>query len=132
MLLLLLLLLCLRLLKTLTQAIAAELMCFQEVVIQMTLSSEGLLTVFSGAVVRFFTGMQSEMCLQVALFVESFLAVLKGTHEITRSIVLLQVHLEALLPTVRLIAALDGTDKVFLLLMGFRVVTQVPLGHETL
>ena len=82
--------------------------------------------------VRFFTGMQSEMCLQVALFVESFLAVLKGAHIIARSIVLLHVHLEALLTTVGLIAALDGADKVFLLLMCFGVISQVPLGHETL
>ena len=80
--------------------------------------------------VRLLTSVQSKMRLQVALLVEGFLAVFERTDEVTCAIVLLQVHLEALLPTVGLIAALDWTDKIFLLLVRFSMISQMALGHK--
>ena len=50
--------------------------------------------------VRFFTGVQSQMRLQISLLIEGLLAVFEGAHEISRPVVLLQMHLEALLTTV--------------------------------
>ena len=50
--------------------------------------------------VRFFTSVQSQMCLQISLLIEGLLAVFEGADEVARPVVLLQVHLEALLTTV--------------------------------
>ena len=75
--------------------------------------------------VRLLTSVQSQVRLQVALLVEGFLAVFERTDEVTCAIVLLQVHLEALLTTVRLIAARDRADEVFLLLVCFGVISQM-------
>ena len=72
------------------------------------------------------------MRLQVPLLVEGFAAVFKGTHKVSLALMLLQVHLEALLPTVGLVAALDRAHKVLGLLMRLHVVPQVTLGHERL
>ena len=80
--------------------------------------------------IGFFTGMKSQMRLQVSFFVECFLAVLKGAYEVTRPIVLLQVNFQSLLSTVRLVTALDRADKVLLLLVRFSVISQVTLRHE--
>ena len=74
--------------------------------------------------------MQSQMRLQITFFIEGFPAVFKWANVIARSIVLFQMNFEALLATVRLIAALNGTDKVFLLLVRLSVVSQVTFGHE--
>ena len=67
--------------------------------------------------------MQSQMRLQITLFIEGFPAVFKWANVIARSIVLFQMNFEALLATVRLIAALNGTNKVFLLLVRLSVVS---------
>ena len=67
--------------------------------------------------------MQSQMRLQITFFIEGFPAVFKWANVIARSIVLFQMNFEALLATVRLIAALNGTDKVFLLLVRLSVVS---------
>ena len=80
--------------------------------------------------VGFLTSVQSQMRLQVAFFIEGFLAVFEGADEVACPIVLLQVYFEALLATVGLITALDRADKVFLLLVRLSVISQVALRHE--
>ena len=75
--------------------------------------------------VGFFTSVQSQMRLQISLLVEGLLAVFEGANEVARPVVLLQVHLEALLTTVRFIAARDRADEVFLLLVCFGVISQM-------
>ena len=69
-----------------------------------------------------FSRMQSQMCLQITLFVESFLAIFKGADEIAIPIVLFQMNFQALLSTVRFVTTLDGADKVFLHLVRLGVV----------
>ena len=62
------------------------------------------------------------MRLQVSFLIECLLTVLKGADKVSRPIMLLQVHFQALLSTVGLVTALDRTDKVFLLLVSFGVI----------
>ena len=72
--------------------------------------------------VRLFASVQSQMRLQVSFLIECLLTVLKGADKVSRPIMLLQVHFQALLSTVGLVTALDRTDKVFLLLVSFGVI----------
>ena len=101
-----------------------------KVIIQVALRCEGALTALGGAVIGLFTSVQSQMRLEVTFLVESLAAVLKWTDEVTLALVLFEMHLKALLPTVALIAALDRTDEVLGLLMRLRMVPQVTLRHE--
>lgn len=66
----------------------------------MALRRKRLPTARMDAVVRLLTSMETEMCLQVTLFVESFFALFEWADEVTNSIVLLQVDFKALLPTI--------------------------------
>ena len=100
-------------------------MRLQEVVVKMTLCRKRLITILRRAVVRLFASMQSQMRLQVSFLIEGFLTVLKWTDEVPRPVMLLQVHFQALLPTVRLITALYRTYKVLLLLMSLSMVSEV-------
>ncbi len=72
------------------------------------------------------------MCLKITLLVESFDAVFKWADEVAIAGMLFKVHLKALLTAVRLVAALDRTDKVFHLFMSIRMVAQVPPRHKRL
>ena len=106
--------------------------CLVVVIVQVALSGERALTALGSAVIGLFTSVQSQMRLEVTFLVESLAAVLKWTDEVTLALVLFEMHLEALLPTVALIAALDRADEVLGLLMGLRMVAQVTLRHERL
>ena len=105
-------------------------MRLEKVVVKVPLRRKRLRAVLRRTMIRLFTCMKPQMRLQVSLFVEGFLAVLKGANKVSRPIVLLQVHFQALLSTVRLVTTLNGADKVLLLLVCFSVISQVTLGHE--
>ena len=82
--------------------------------------------------VRFLTGVETQVGLEVAFLVKRLVAVVERTHEVAHAVVLFQVHLQPLLPTVRLLAARNRTDKVFLGFVRVFVVAQVTLRHERL
>ena len=70
------------------------------------------------------------MRFEISLFIESFDTVFKGADVVSIARMLLKVHLQTLLPTVRLIATLDRTDKVLHRLVCVGVVAQVAARHK--
>ena len=102
------------------------------VIVEVALRRERTLAPLGRAVVRLLARVQPQVCLQVPLLIEGFTTVFEGTHKVTLAFMLLQMHFQALLPTVGLVAALDRANKVLGLLVSLHVVPQVALGHERL
>lgn len=66
-------------------------MVLHEVIIKMPLGRERFRAFDSTAMIRFFACVQPQMRLQVSLFIESFLTVVKRAHEVLRAIMPLKV-----------------------------------------
>jgi len=76
-------------------------MCLLEVVIQVSLSSIGLVATDCSAMVRLLASVKAQMCLEIAFLEEGAAAILEWADEVPTPIVLLDVDLQALNTTVR-------------------------------
>ena len=76
--------------------------------------------------------MDSDVCLQVAFFIERFLALLVGAHELFYTVVSIDVYHKPSLASERLVAAFERTLKFFVLPMNFSVILEMSFRHETL
>lgn len=103
---------------------------FLLVVVQMTLSRERPLAVWNGAVIRFFSRVESQVGLKVTFVVERLLARRVGTHKIALANVPFQVGFKLPLSTVRHATVGDCANEGFELRMRLSVVLQVQFGRE--
>ena len=78
------------------------------------------------------SSVKSKMCLQVSFLIESFPTVFKWTNIVFHSIVLLDMDIEPLDTTVRLVASLDWTLVSFDCSMCLKMILQMAFRHEVL
>lgn len=98
----------------------------------MALGCEACLALRVLALVWLLASVEPQMGLEVAFLRESAAAVFNRTGVVAFTLVLVQVHLEALLPGVGLGAARVVTHELAHLQVGLRVVFEVPARHEGL
>lgn len=107
-------------------------MSLLEVVVEMPLRRECFAAGHEATLVRFLTGVQPDVRLEIAFLVKRFAAAFVRALEVSDALVLLKVNLQSLDAAVRLVAvwirALELLDRV----MSCLVILEVASGHEGL